>query len=283
MAYASISGRKLRASDSNPDAPVRKVQRGSGSSDELVDELVVDSAAPSWGQNIQKMMICMMGKIDGTADDILEVKTLATNAKSEAAEASTAVNLLRVEVDTIKRNINELQGRRPSRSEQDDEKRRTITLGKFPDDTKSEYIIETIEKLIENFKQDIEDNGIFAYGKKFATMGAVRFKTEEAMWTYLKHNNTSKCMNTDGHTLYVNRAEQGTSDDQARTKAVRKLVRAIIEEEGGGAHTKTKIDTNYRRGTVWYHDVRMGDFKDGQMELTNNGAKFGAKFKELME
>ena len=236
-----------------------------------------------WGQNILKMMICMMGKIDGTADDILEAKALATNAKSEAAEASTAVNLLRVEVDTIKRNINELQGRRPSRSEQDDEKRRTITLGKFPDDTKSEYIIETIEKLIENFKQDIEDNGIFAYGKKFATMGAVRFKTEEAMWTYLKHNNTSKCMNTDGHTLYVNRAEQGTSDDQARTKAVRKLVRAIIEEEGGGAHTKTKIDTNYRRGTVWYHDVRMGDFKDGQMELTNNGAKFGAKFKELME
>ena len=45
---------------------------------------MIDSAAPSWGQNIQKMMICMMGKIDGTADDILEVKTLANNAKSEA-------------------------------------------------------------------------------------------------------------------------------------------------------------------------------------------------------
>ena len=46
-------------------------------------EVVIDSAAPSWGQNMQKMnqniqnmMICMMGKIDGTADDILEVKTL---------------------------------------------------------------------------------------------------------------------------------------------------------------------------------------------------------------
>ena len=25
------------------------------------------------------------------------------------------------------------------------------------------------------------------------------------------------------------------------------------------------------------------DFKDGQMELTSNGAKFGEKFKELME
>ena len=279
MACVSIGERKLKAANSNPEAPERKVQRGSASS----DELMVDSAAPSWGQNIQKMMICMMGKIDGTADEITEVKTLATNAKNEAAEASTAVNLLRVEVDTIKKDISELQGGRPGKSEPDDERRRTITFGRFAEDTKSEYIIETVEKLIDNFKQDIEDNGIFAYGKKFATMGAVRFKTEEAMWMYLKHENTSKRMNVDGHMLYVNRATKGTSDDQARTKAVRKLVRAIIEEEGGSAQTKTKIDTNDRRGIVWYHDVRMGDFKDGQMELTNNGAKFGTKFKKLME
>ena len=60
------------------------------------------------------------------------------------------------------------------------------------------------------------------------------------MWTYLKNDSKSKCMNIDDYVLYVNRAEQGTSDDQARTKAVRKLVRAIIEEEGGGAHTKPK-------------------------------------------
>ena len=45
-------------------------------------EVVIDSAAPSWGQNIQKMMICMMGKIYGTADDILEVKTLATTPRA---------------------------------------------------------------------------------------------------------------------------------------------------------------------------------------------------------
>ena len=53
--------------------------------------------------------------------------------------------------------------------------------------------------------QDIEDKGIFACGKKFATMGAVRFKTEEAVWMHLKYENTSKRMNIDGHTLYVNR------------------------------------------------------------------------------
>ena len=125
MAYATVSNRRLRAEGSNPDVPVSKFHRGSGSSDELVEEMVIDSAAPSWGQNIQKMMICMMGKIDRFADDIMEVKTLANNAKSEAAEASTAVNLLRVEVDTIKKSINELQGRRPSGGEQNYEKSRT--------------------------------------------------------------------------------------------------------------------------------------------------------------
>ena len=55
-------------------------------------------------------MICVMGKIDGTANEITEVKSLATNAKNEAAEASTAVNLLRAEVDTIKKDIIELRG-----------------------------------------------------------------------------------------------------------------------------------------------------------------------------
>ena len=158
MAYATVSNRRLRAEGSNSDVPVSKFHRGSGSSDELVEEMVIDSAAPSWGQNIQKMMICTMGKIDGTADDILEVKTLANNAKSEAAEASTAVNLLRVEVDTIKKSINELQGRRPSGGEQNCEKSRTITFGKFPEDTKSERIIETIETVLKDFMHDIEQH-----------------------------------------------------------------------------------------------------------------------------
>ena len=44
----------------------------------------------------------MMGKIDGTANEITEVKSFATNAKNLAAEASTAVNLLRAEVNTMK-------------------------------------------------------------------------------------------------------------------------------------------------------------------------------------
>ena len=105
MACVLMGERKLKAVSSNPEAPDKKVQRGP----ESADELMVDSAAPTWGQNIQKMMITMTGKIDGTAKEITEVKSLATNAKNEAAEASTAVNLLRAEVNTIKKDIIELQ------------------------------------------------------------------------------------------------------------------------------------------------------------------------------
>ena len=155
MACVLMGERKLKAAGSDPEAPDKKVQRGP----ESADELMVDSAAPSWGQNIQKMMITRMGKIDGTAKEITEVKSLATNAKNEAAEASIAVNLLRAEVNTIKKDIIELQGSgdnssrtRPSKSDSDDERKRTITFGNFAEDTRSEYIIETIEKLIENFK-----------------------------------------------------------------------------------------------------------------------------------
>ena len=53
------------------------------------------------------------------------------------------------------------------------------------------------------------------------------------MWMYVKHENTRKRIDIDGHAFYVNRDIQGTSEDQSRTKTVRKLVTAIIEEEGG--------------------------------------------------
>ena len=230
MAYASIAGRKLRAADSNPEAPERKVQRGSGSS----DELVVDSAAPSWGQNIQKMMICMMGKIDGTADEILEVKPWRRTPRARPQKPALRSTFSVWKLTPSRRASTNCRADVPAEV---NKMMRNAEL--------------SLLKLIENFKQDIEDNGIFAYGKKFATMGAVRFKTEEAMWTYLKHDNTSKCMNTDGHTLYVNRAEQGTSDDQARTKAVRTNRRRMLRLIVGVRRRPSETWVEYTQRATW--------------------------------
>ena len=51
---------------------------------------------------------------------------------------------------------------------------------------------------------------------------------------------------------------KGTGEDFAREKAVRKVVRAIIESNGGDGKTiKKDIDTDYPRGVVWYQDARV--------------------------
>ena len=72
-------------------------------------------------------------------------------------------------------------------------------------------------------------------------------------------------------------------EEGARHKAVRKLVRAIIEQEGGnGNDTKRKIDADYRQGIVRYKDVRVGDYLDGKMELKGEAKKSEAQCQQLL-
>ena len=128
------------------------------------------------------------------------------------------------------------------------------------------------------------ENGVYAFGKTFATRGAARFKTEDTMWKYLRGNEAKEHFVVDGARINMNRDVRTTPADEARTKAVRKLVRAIIEVEGGNP-TKTKylIDADYRRGIVRYKDIRVGEYKDELMNIKEAGAKYEAKCKLLVE
>ena len=48
-------------------------------------------------------------------------------------------------------------------------------------------------------------------------------------------------------------ADRGTADDELKQRAVRKVVRALIEREGGnGKVIKARIDARYPRGAVWW-------------------------------
>ena len=67
---------------------------------------------------------------------------------------------------------------------------------------------------------------------------------------------------------------------------MRKLVRAIIEKEGGdNAAVKAEIETNYKKGIVWYQGVRAGAWSadQGKMQLQGEAVATQEAFDELMK
>ena len=77
-----------------------------------------------------------------------------------------------------------------------------------------------------------------------------------------------------------------TSETKEREKAVRKLVRVIIEKNGGnGAEVKADIDTNYPRGIVWWKDQRVGQWDNTEQRMVLKGAAvdYQSTFTDLMK
>ena len=73
------------------------------------------------------------------------------------------------------------------------------------------------------------------------------------------------------------------SEDEMKAKAVRKLVRTVIQENGGdGKDVKKRIDTNYPKGIVWFKDARIAEWKDGRMVFKDAGKDFKEAFEKLM-
>ena len=70
-----------------------------------------------------------------------------------------------------------------------------------------------------------------------------------------------------------------------RERAVRKLVRAIIETKGGdGATVKQDIETQYGKGIVWWQENRVAEWSrvDMKMNLLASGLQFQSAFDKLM-
>jgi hypothetical protein len=291
---SDLGARKLKANASSEEAPIRKSARGSSEEDKAFD-MEVDVSAPPWAQHMQNMMMLMMTKMETTTTEISVVKGLAQEAKTDASDAKSIALSTKEDVEAMKKHIASIQqggstvlpvpaSHKHADNMNDETKNRTLTFGNFPEDTKSEFIIEQISKKLESVKADLEEDGIYAFGKKFATRGAVRFRTEAAMWTYLRSAEAKIQFEVNGTRIYTNRDGNNSEADEARDKAVRKLVRAIIEVEGGDAKAvKELIDTNYRKGIVRYKDLRVGEYMDGQMQLKGEGLRMESKFKALMQ
>jgi hypothetical protein len=299
---AAESGCKLKVHGSNehaPGSPEKKRPATGGNEDDEI--LIVDESAPAWAQHMQKMMIKMMGVVDSTAGEARETRSIAQAARDDAAEAKIIAEKIGQEVEAMKKDIIDLRSTstKPTMlkvesqsrglhtaavdTKREEEKKRTITFGDFPEDTKSEYIVSALSQKLAALRADLDTDGIFAYGRKFATRGGARFKTEAAMWSYLRDKGTERKFDIDGHTIYMNRDFRNSAEDEHRVKSVRKLVRAIIEHHGGdGTSTKTAIDTDYKRGIVWFKDARVGEYANGKMILKGSGSEVEERFTALM-
>ena len=163
-----------------------------------------------------------------------------------------------------------------------EQRRRTITFGQWPPGTRAEAIRTFMEETVVTQKDDVEE--AYAYGKKFAERGAVRFKTEASMWRYMQDNAGNHKHKHNGQDIYVNVYDGGSSEaDKDREVAVRKLTRAIIETVGGdGRVVRSDISASYKRGVVKYQGHEIGVWKEDIMELSEGGQQFAVAFRTLL-
>ena len=165
----------------------------------------------------------------------------------------------------------------------EEQRSRTITFGRFPEDTKSEQIKSLISQWLEDTKDDIEE--VFAFGKFRAEAGGARFKTEDAMWQYMAKLTDQRTHEFMGRQIYTNADGAKKTTDSLREKAVRKVVRAIIEKEGGdGKKVKEHIETDYKKGYVWYKGPRVATWnaETSRMKLLGEAVILQAAFDKLM-
>ena len=73
------------------------------------------------------------------------------------------------------------------------------------------------------------------------------------------------------------------SETAAKEKAVRKVVRAIIEADGSdGKAVKHKINARYKKDVVMWEDAMVAEWKNGKMELVGAGTGLREAFEKLM-
>jgi hypothetical protein len=160
-----------------------------------------------------------------------------------------------------------------------EKKRRTLYFGKFPEDSKAATIEAFIKQWTKDSSEHVEE--VFAFGK-FAERGAARFLTEERMWEFMVANKGKLQWQVPGATVYASPdSVHDTSPD--KTKAVRKVVRLLIETHGGdGAKVKKDIAANYKKGKVWWRDSKFAAWDDeaGKMQVP---AEYQDAFDKLME
>eukprot|EP00973_Karenia_brevis_P077514 10769626-Karenia_brevis.AAC.1 len=101
---------------------------------------------------------------------------------------------------------------------------------------------------------------VYTYQKR-DTKGMVRFRSEDDMWEYMTAHSGHHHHEYAGNRVYVEVSKR--DEDRKRERAVRKVVRTLIETHGGdGPAVKEKMDALYKVGEVWFEDELVGEWQD---------------------
>jgi len=264
-------------------SPLPKKGKGDDESDK---EEQVDESAPAWAQNMQRMMIKMIGKVNVVSEEVKEAKSIAKEAKNAAQEAKVAASEAGGQVDAMKE-ITILKGEMPKQvpngggkgdakgAERLERRQRSMIFSNVAEDTKADVIKDAMWETLDEVKTDIEEVYTFS---KHDSMGLARFRTTEGMWNYMQSKAGQHRHTIHGRTVFVK--------DAPKERAVRKLVRAIIECNGGdGATVKQDIDAKYWNGIVVYKDERVAEWnaEEQKMILKGEGFKYQRAYEALME
>ena len=276
--------------------------------DDMMTELAVAKVEgmPPWALAMQEaLMSHTTRQMQGLRVEVDEAKAMAIECQSDvralrqelqqvkdsqpsqtgSQQALRSIKVLESEFKTFKNaRPNTAQSSSTCTEKKLEERRRTVTFGTFPKDTKEVDIKAFIDQIMQPVKDDIEE--VFAFGLKRAERGAARFKDDKAMWKFMTDNKgQNKHSFQDGTSIYCNvdGVAQPDSDKAQKDKAVRKVVRAIIEQNGGdGGAVKPYLDTDYHRGLVWWRDERVAEWTDGRMRLMGAGSAYQEAFDLLM-
>jgi hypothetical protein len=162
-----------------------------------------------------------------------------------------------------------------------EEKSRTLYFGNFPDDTTEETITGHIKEWTTGAQQEIEE--IHAFGK-LAERGAARFKSEQAMWDFMITNRGKLKYEVMGVSIYAN-PDSMHDPTPDKSKAIRKVVRLIIESNGGDGQTvKKDIITKFGKGKVYYKKVPVAAWDEltGKIKLLGEASAYQDAYNKLM-
>ena len=316
VATEGKGGRTLREESSNPESPPKKVCKKDGGDGEDDDDKKMMM------KNMMKMMKNMQGDMKEMKGELGSATAVAKEAKALAHKTQESLQRIEGEVVTLQETIiptmitkDELPnlvraiitepqgnprlhgmaecsrdvrggkgGKPASQVATDTDKRsRTVYFGMFPDDTPGETIKQFIDEWTNEWKDDIEDSyPIGMIGEK----GAARFNTEDKMWEFFKRNKGKLQFDALGKTVYAS-ADSIHDSNPAKTKAVRKMIRTVIECNGrDGRKVKAQMKgTSYQTGRVYWKGERVGEWIEAASTflLKGTGKEYEETFNKLMK